>query len=123
MSMKYYSVQRIGIYILAEDLAAYCEAHEIDPDAVAEENGLLFLCDMEGTCCTIKEGEPGGCEEFEAEDSFFFLEVDRYPSLFEASYATYEEALKALKEQVGKLLPENFEYEKRFVEFFGVSFG
>ena len=40
-----------------------------------------------------------------------------------APYATYEEALNALKEQVEELLPENFEYEKRFVEFFGISFG
>jgi|GEM_PF-3380844 len=123
MSMKYHPVQRIGIYLEMDDLAPYCKSHEIDPDALAEENGLLILCDMEGTCCAIKEGEPGVRDEFRAEESFYFLEVDKYPSLFRPVYETYETALHALKEQVAELLPENFDYDKNFVEFFGVTFG
>ena len=54
---------------------------------------------------------------FYVDESFFIAPADRFPTLFEAVYDSKEEVLRELKERFEKYLPENFDYEGRFVHY------
>lgn len=120
MSTKYNAIIRIGLYILAEDLAAYAELHNMKVDDLVEDviGGEIFSAMIGGNCNVILP--ENSFEIYDAVEDFYFFELCEYPALFEAKYASYEDALKEMKDKVGNYLPADYDYERKFVEYYGV---
>lgn len=123
MSTKYFADIRIGLYILAGDLEAYAKLHDMEvADLVEVVIGCESFEGMLGGACVVIKPE-NSTEIYDAEEDFYFFELSEYPRLFETKYASYEDALKELKDKVGKYLPADYDYERKFVEYYGVSYG
>ena len=133
--MKYYADHSYGLYIPYQCIEDYCKSlpeKEAGIDAYpgefegefGESIGLTFHQDDDksNTFFSIMLND-GCCGEVTKEDTFFFLQLKRYPSLIEAPYNSLEQALEELKDSISEYLPADFDYSANFVEFYGVSFG
>lgn len=118
MSMRTYGISTYGLYIIDRDLEDYVNKHEIDECDVAEDAGMEWYNDADGEAVPLFKGNA-----FYVDESFFIAPADRFPTLFEAAYDSKEDVLRELKERFEKYLPENFDYEGRFVHYIGTIFG
>lgn len=118
MSMRTYGISTYGLYITYKDLEDYVNKHEIDECDVAEDAGMEQYSDADGEAVPLFKGNA-----FYVDESFFIAPADRFPTLFEAAYDGKEDVLRELKERFEKYLPENFDYEGRFVHYIGTIFG
>lgn len=68
-----------------------------------------------------------GYTRYEAEpyvsDDLYYVGASWYPNLFKAVYRDMNEALDDIKSQVGKYLPDNFNYKDNFKHIIGVYYG
>jgi hypothetical protein len=116
--MKTHVIIDYGLYVTAADLEVYAEKNEFDAFDLLMDIGNYYS-DADGEC-TLYLDEEGS---FKCDDSFSILSLDRFPTLFEQAYESKESALCELKEKYAEYLPEDFNYESKFVCFVGTIFG
>lgn len=119
MSMNYTGIDDYGLYIKEEELEEVAEEIGMDSDDFADENDITRFTDVDGYACIIGDPEEG----FPVDENFFMGLLNKYPALFEQVYKSKEEAIAELKERFSKCLPEDFDYEGRFVRVTGTIFG
>lgn len=86
---------------------------------------LVSFCECNGDFYTIDETDFAPFNERDAVDdeSFFLLEIDRYPSLFQRAYIDINEIVDEFKKSVGKYFPEDFDFQRYLVSFHGTYWG
>ncbi|HZK27071.1 MAG TPA: hypothetical protein VFD00_06005 [Thermoclostridium sp.] len=117
MSMKTYGVSDYGLYVTNEDLKNHADNNEADEYEVAENAGMFYYSNADGTAYSLFTNN-----EFDVGEYFYIAPVKRYPSFFAKGYENKEELLCELKEQYGKYLPEDFDYENKCVHYAGTVF-
>ena len=121
MSMKTWAAEDYGLYLTTDDFKEYADKHDIDIDYIGYDYGFNSYTEAEGECYfIIKRAED---ESFNVDDSFFIASLERFPSLFKQVYKSEQEALLELKENYGKFLTDDFDYEGKFVHYIGTHFG
>ena len=118
MGMRTYAVSDYGLYVTAADFEKYAEAHDTDAFDLLTEVGNYYG-DAEAECFLILEED----ESFDCNDSFSILSLSKFPTLFEQAYENKDAALKELKENYGEYLPDDFDYEGKFVRIAGTVYG
>lgn len=122
MSSSVKSVSDFGLYVTIRDLTAYAMANEEDVIDVGVNNGFNHYNEADGDCQTILDNDEGGLY-FSVAESFFIAPLENTPKLFSPAYKNKEEALTELKENFSKFLPDDFDYEEKFVHYKGTVFG
>jgi len=61
--------------------------------------------------------------EQEIGDYFYFLDLNRSPSLFHTAYADFEEIIQEVKSRIGDILPPDFPFEEYLLEILGETWG
>ena len=121
MGMSTSAAEDYGLYVTTEDFKEYADKNGVDADDVGYDNGFNSYGGAEGECCLIIKN--GSAESFSAENSFFIASLERFPALFSRAYRNERDALLELKEKYGEFLPDDFDYEGKFVHFVGTTFG
>lgn len=140
MSMRVYPVETYGLLVYAEDLQDWWDkrTENYGTENFVKEEVELFeinecleygyahaVYDAEGTtysindkgCPGIETSQIGACGE-----DFVILELEKFPSLFEAAYTGKTEAIQELKNLYSEILPLGFDYEQRFVCYMGTEY-
>lgn len=131
MSMRSYAAEGYGL-IINEELFDIIKkkAIEEDPETADMEMYDLFehlfgyvSCygDCEGEFLKLDSWETQG--DFCADEEFYILDLDKYPSIFKTAYSSMDEVVAEIKGKAGKYLPEDFDYEKHIAHFVGTYFG
>ena len=120
MSMKTYAATDYGLYITTEDLQSYADKNNLDVNDVGYDYGFNVYSDADGECFLLMQDEH---DSFDVEDYFMIAPLEKYPSLFKQAYLNKEEALQELKNNYGEFLPDDFDYEGKFVHYVGTTFG
>ncbi len=125
MSMRNNAVSTYGLYVLRKDLEPYATSKDMDVYDVADEMSADYYYDVEGELIPIKPNiiYPVWSSALYSPEEFWIAEVKKFPSLFTRQYANYSEALQELKDSYAQYLPEDFDYEGRFVYCTGVIHG
>lgn len=140
MSMQNYGVNDYGLLVDYETLKLMAEAKlgdEFDPDdffgndvSYAEEfyeEGILdYIGDFTGETCRICDDGTdawGGEAEAYREDWLAYIPCDLQPSLFKRAYRDVNEIIEEMKQKVGDLLPEDYDYRNNIVHVVGTYFG
>jgi hypothetical protein len=121
MGMQTWAAEDYGLYVTADDFKEYADKHSIDADDVGDDNGFTSYSEAEGACYRIINNDKN--ESFPAGNHFFIGTLRRFPDLFSQAYQHEQEALQELKGSYSEFLPENFDYEGKFVHFIGTTFG
>jgi hypothetical protein len=116
--MKTFAVSDYGLYVTSADFEAYAETHNTDAFELLTEVGNYYS-DTDGECCLLLKDD----ESFSCDDSFAILPLENSPTLFTQAYESEEEALNELKEKYVEYLPDDFDYEGKFVSLVGTTFG
>lgn len=61
--------------------------------------------------------------ELEIGDYFYFLDLNRSPSLFHTAYANFEEIIQEVTSRIGDILPPDFPFEDYLLEIIGEVWG
>jgi len=61
--------------------------------------------------------------EQETGDYFYFLDLDRSPSLFRPAYTDFGEIIQEVKSKIGEILPPDFPFEEYLLEILGETWG
>ena len=82
------------------------------PDLYGNADALRYyrICDQEAS-------------EQEIGDYFYFLDLNRSPSLFHTAYADFEEIIQEAKSRIGDILPPDFPFEEYLLEILGETWG
>ena len=121
MSMRTYAAVDYGLYIQESDLQSYADKHDFDVADVGDDSGMTVYSEAEGECWVLTKSREN--DSFGVDDYFYMASLSRFPTLFEQAYKDEAEALAELKATYGKYLPEDFDYEGKFVHFVGTIFG
>ena len=83
-----------------------------EPDLYGNADALRYyrICDQEAS-------------EQEIGDYFYFLDLNRSPSLFHTAYADFEEIIQEVKSRIGDILPPDFPFEEYLLEILGETWG
>lgn len=89
-----------------------------------------YLCNEYGICLNgtadymrswrICDGEES---DMEINDSFYFMDLLKAPSLFEKAYGSFEDVIRECQERLPDLLPPHFPYEQYLLEIIGEVWG
>ena len=61
--------------------------------------------------------------EQETGDYFYFLDLNRSPSLFRPAYTDFREIIQEVKSKIGEILPPDFPFEEYLLEILGETWG
>lgn len=61
--------------------------------------------------------------EQETGDYFYFLDLNRSPSLFRPAYTDFGEIIQEVKSKIGEILPPDFPFEEYLLEILGETWG
>lgn len=140
MSMQDYGVNDYGLLVNYETLKLMTEAKladDFDPDdffgndvSYAEdfyEKGILeYIGDFTGEACLINDDgtDAWGSEvNVYREDWITYIPCDRQSTLFKRAYRDVDEIIEEMKQKVGELLPDDYDYRKNIVHVIGTYFG
>lgn len=138
MSMKEYGTFGRGLVIpdnLIEYVATHSEnwdqeVYENDFSTFFEENRMLggkqvlSFTECSGDFFDIDDLHYIVFDEYEInEESFYIIEMDKYPSLFAQAYKDLDEIVEEFKSAVGKYFPDDFDYQKYLVSYHGTYWG
>lgn len=119
MSMRSYPQISYGLYIKQGELEDAASKEELEEDDFVDtDDGIIRFSEADGEAISIINGTSFYVDEF-----FYIAELKRFPSLFERAYVNKEEALDELKERFLSILPKDFDFDSRFVEYNGTIFG
>jgi hypothetical protein len=117
MSIYKYGIYVYGLYITDDDLVDYKVKNNKDIADIAVEANLFEFNEAEGEAKSIITDN-----KFYVNESFYIGSIKKYPTLFSQAYKNKEDALIELKESYSKYLPENFDYDNKFVEYIGTIY-
>jgi hypothetical protein len=118
---KTWAAEDYGLYVLSDDFKEYADKNGIDVYKVGYDYGFNSYSDAEGECYPIIKEKH---ENFNVNGNHFFIaSLEKFPELFTQAYKNEQEALQELKENYGEFLPDDFDYEAKFVHFVGTTFG
>lgn len=141
MSMQNYPIRAYGLLVYAEELQSWWDSQTEgygEKDFEQEEVVLADVpeCLPNGGYATVvyaADGEADIIDEngFAAEcikddisdKDFVILELNKHPSLYKAAYKDRAAAMAELKATYAEVLPEDFDFESRFVCYMGTEFG
>ena len=140
MSMQDYGVNDYGLLVDYETLKLMTEAKlgdDFDPDDFwggevsyatdFYEDGILeYIGDFTGQSCRIDDDGRdawGGEVENYREEWMTYIPCDRQSTLFERAYRNVDEIIEEMKQKVGELLPDDYDYRKNIVHVVGTYFG
>jgi hypothetical protein len=116
--MKHYPIRSYGLYVTTEDVTEYAEENEMDENEALEGIGV-YISDADGECIPMMNGK-----SFDVENaSFYMIELEKFPELFEQAYANEAEALMELMDKASEYLNDGFDFAGKFVEFTGTTYG
>jgi hypothetical protein len=121
MGMKTWAAEDYGLYVTADDLKEYAEKHGIYACDAGDDSGFNSYSEAEGACYRIMNNDMN--ESFPVDSHFFIGSLDRFPGLFYQAYQNEQEALQELKDSYSEFLPDDYDYEGKFVHFIGTTFG
>lgn len=61
--------------------------------------------------------------ELETGDYFYFLDLNKSPSLFRTGYTDFGEIIQEVKSKIGVILPPDFPFEEYLLEILGETWG
>ena len=61
--------------------------------------------------------------EQETGDYFYFLDLNKGPSLFRPAYTDFGEIIQEVKSKIGEILPPDFPFEEYLLEILGETWG
>ncbi len=61
--------------------------------------------------------------ELETGDYFYFLDLNKGPSLFRPAYTDFGEIIQEVKSKIGEILPPDFPFEEYLLEILGETWG
>ena len=61
--------------------------------------------------------------EQETGDYFYFLDLNKSPSLFRPAYTDFGEIIQEVKSKIGEILPPDFPFEEYLLEILGETWG
>lgn len=61
--------------------------------------------------------------EPETGDYFYFLDLNKGPSLFRPAYTDFGEIIQEVKSKIGEILPPDFPFEEYLLEILGETWG
>lgn len=61
--------------------------------------------------------------ELETSDYFYFLDLNKGPSLFRPAYTDFGEIIQEVKSKIGEILPPDFPFEEYLLEILGETWG
>ncbi|MEZ3487767.1 MAG: hypothetical protein K1W22_14600 [Lachnospiraceae bacterium] len=76
----------------------------------ADHLSCYRICDQE-----FSEPETG--------DYFYFLDLNKGPSLFRPAYTDFREIIQEVKSKIGEILPPDFPFEEYLLEILGETWG
>jgi hypothetical protein len=118
MATKVFAVFDYGLYVGIDDVEAYAERNNEDAFDLLCEVGNIFN-DAEGKCVQIMKSDAS----FNCDDLFAIFPLKNYPTLFMQAYESKEAALNELRENYAEYLPDDFDYEHKFVHLIGTVSG
>ena len=118
MSMKTFAVSDYGLYVVATDIESYAKTQDMDASDLLFEIGNYYG-DAKGECYLLTKAD----ESFHCDESFAILPLEKHPTLFAQAYENIEAALHELKENYAELLPDDFDYDGKFVRLVGTVYG
>lgn len=80
---------------------------------------------FDGTACTLTLPEDEtriGCTWSFSDKFLAYIPLQRLPNLFQAAYSSGKEIIKELKDTMGDILPDDFDYQSFLVEISGTYF-
>ena len=109
----------------------------LDVEPLDEDTDLAYILYDEGICEYISEftGETqtinddgyfewcGGNHKIFKGDSFAYVPLTHYPTLFKKAYNNMEEIIDELESKLDKYLPEDFDYRSRVCHICGTYHG
>ena len=84
---------------------------------------IISFIECSGDFFDLDEREDRYIEEDIDMDTFYIIEIDKYPSLYKQAYNNIDEIVEEYKKAVGKYFPEDFDYKKYLVTFIGTYWG
>lgn len=133
MSMRDYAVEDYGLVLDKETMQMIIS--KLDIESLDEDESLEYILYEEGICEYISgftgeaqtindDGYVGwGSESVSFSDESIAYVPLKYPTLFKKAYDNMEEIIDELKSQLGKYLPEDFDYRSRICHICGTYFG
>ena len=91
-----------------------------------EEGVLEYIGDFTGEAYRIADNgtDAWGSEVYAyREDWITYIPCSRCPTLFERAYRDVDEIIEEMKQKVGELLPDDYDYRKNIVHVVGTYFG
>lgn len=135
MSMRDYAVSDYGL-LLDEETIKIIASKLFDDFSEDEKEDWGYLLYYRGICEYISEftgeslpirddghvswGDDG--ENYRCE-TIVFVPIINYPTLFKKAYENIEEIIDELKRNIGKYLPEGFDYRGKIRHISGTYFG
>lgn len=91
---------------------------------VVDELGLYYISEFYGDAMMMDDKVDcfTSFENYE-DDVIYYLPLKRRPSLFKTAYSSVEEIVKEIKDQIGKYLPDDFDYRTYICEIQGSYYG
>lgn len=140
MAMQDYRVNDYGLLVDYKTLKLLAEAKlgdEFDPDDFFDndisyatdfyEEGILeYIGDFTGETRRINDNgldDWGGEVEYYKEDWITYIPCDCQFTLFKRAYRDVDEIIEEMKQKVGGLLPEDYDYRNNIVHVVGTYFG
>lgn len=134
MSMRDYPVDDYGL-LLTDEMAKIIALKALDEIDEDEEDYGDLLYD-EGLCEYIGEFtgeaiyiEDDGTDDWRRSgkyysgDRIYYVNSSNYPTLFKAAYSNMDELIEEFKSNIGKYLPEDFDYRANIRHIVGTYFG
>lgn len=140
MAMQDYGVNDYGLLVDFATLKLMAEANlgdDFDPDDFwgdevsyatdfYEDGVLEYIGDFTGEAYRIDDDGSDsygkGAESYR-EDWITYIPCSLLPSLFKRAYRDVDEIIEEMKQKVGELLPDDYDYRKNIVHVVGTYFG
>lgn len=133
MSMRHYGVDDYGMLfdeetmeIVVKALGCYEDGDKLDDMmwSLYDEGICEYISEFTGESVMLDNNGIGmwGTEENYRSDSICFYQL-KQPSLFKCAYNGMDDVIAEIKENIGKYLPEDFDYQNRIRRITGTYFG
>ena len=133
MSMREHAEEDYGLVLDNKALRHICDkAFAEDPVAEGDEAYVLYDAEIvnlfsqftgEAFCINDKGGDVWDCSISYTYEEVPYVPLKKYPSLFRAAYKDFNEIIEELKEQIGKYLPEDYDYRSNIRHIIGTIYG
>jgi hypothetical protein len=131
--MRTYAYEDYGLVLTEETMKMICKKAFID-DPVEDELYGMALYDSDICTCagnftgelfpiTDKGKDNWDTSEDIYDDEVYYVSINKYPSLFESAYNDIDEMVAEFKEQLGKYLPDDFDYRANIRHIIGTTWG